>query len=105
MEQLKHILAKHVRRIGLDEQVRASSVTQRARDWLRERLPALRDALEVRTFDGEQLIIACSHPLAAQELQDCAHELVAFLRLQGAGALSSLRIIRETGLAKAPNAP
>jgi hypothetical protein len=106
MNRLSTLLAKVIRKCGLQHHVEAGLIVHHANAWLSEHLPTLTGDVKASHF-GEDgvLMLACAHSVAAQECQLCLPHLAVYLRETCSNiSLKSIRIIRSRDM-EAPFPP
>lgn len=80
MHRLSSVLPNVLHRRGYAEQAQAALMTFKARQWIEEHFAPLRDCVQVRMIKEGELIIACTHSIALQEVQAASEQMLQYLR-------------------------
>ncbi len=95
MDRISTLLPKVLEKRGLQKHAEASFIVQQAQAWLADRLPAFVHDLRASSFKDGSLLVSCAHSIAAQECNQVAEELAAYLRSEcGAKKLEGVRCVR-----------
>ncbi len=95
MDRLSSVLPRVLHRRGFSEQAQAAMITFKARAWLQESHPHLADLVQVRIFKEGELVVACSHSIALQEVQGQSEALLCYLRQECPQVrIAGLRVLR-----------
>jgi hypothetical protein len=99
MDDLQSILARVLKKRGLNVHAGAAHLTHVAQQEIQRLLPNCADQLSVQSFSNGTLLIASGHSIAAQECQAAIPALQkAIFRACGVEP-SEVRIVRQTAKA------
>lgn len=101
MDRLSKILPSVLGKRGLKAHADAALILHRAKEWLGERLPELKDSVSPHALQKDgTLLIACLHSAAAQECLSALPHLKIFLREEcGFLPVRSIRLVRARSTA------
>ncbi len=95
MDRLSSVLPRVLSRRGFAVQAQAALVTFKAREWLSDQHPHLTDLLRVRMLKEGELVVACMHSIALQEVQTVSEDLLRYVRQEcPLVKVSGLRVVR-----------
>lgn len=101
MDRLSEILPKVLGKRGLKAEADAALVLHRAKEWISEHLPELKDSIAPQSLQEDgTLLIACLHSAAVQKCLAALPHLKIFLREEcGFLPVRSIRLVRARSAA------
>lgn len=95
MDKLNAVLPKVLNKRGLGEHARGALTVFRASVWMAEKLPHLKELVQVHKVQDGVVHVSCGHSIALQECQSVTADLLQFLHLECPFAgVKEVRIIR-----------
>lgn len=96
MDSLATLLPNVLQKRGIKDEAIAAHIVHCATQWLHEHLPDFREEVEAKKFMEETLVLSVSNPIAAQECQSLAHDLLSSLQKDFPSLkIEKVRIMRQ----------